>query len=167
MIAADGNMPIRQMPSGEHDGPPPTPSLHRRERGWTLHTCVKRSSIPGAGNGLWMCEKAKKGDRIARYYGELIGPEEAMLRKRAGAQYILRVNANQYLDGETFKNQQGCYANDGGPGTGRNHVKLAQGTPNRCPITGVHWVSITTKRTIGDGEKVFVSYGKCVATRIF
>ena len=43
-----------------------------------------------------------------------VGPEEAAARKAAGAQYIVRANAKQFLDAEAHPDQRGRYANDGG-----------------------------------------------------
>ena len=106
--------------------------------------------------GLFMCERARKDDRIARYYGELIGPEEAGKRRAAGAQYIMQANAQQFLDAAAYKNQRGCYANDGGT---RNNARLSK-TVNTCPVTGMHWVSILARKTIQPTREVCVPYGR-------
>ena len=108
--------------------------------------------------GLFMVEKARPGERIARYYGELIDAVETARRRANGAQYIVRINSNQFIDAGNHKNQRGCYANDGGRD---NNAKISVGpTPNRCPVTGEYWVSITAKRAIKAGAEVFVPYGR-------
>ena len=144
------------LPTGEAEGNGVTPSKHKRTPGWPLHTTTGPSHLKGAGTGLFMAEKAKKNERIARYYGELIGPEEAEKRQAAGAQYIVRANAKQYLDAECYPNQRGRYANDGGA---RNNARIST-TLNVCAITGLHWVSILARRAIPSGAEVLVPYGR-------
>ena len=143
------------LPTGAHWGPPPTPWKHKNTAGWTLHTEVRPSQIPGAGDGLFVREKAKKDDRIARYYGELIGPEEAARRRANGAQYLVEANSKQWIDAAEFKQQQGCYANDGGKA---NNARISTKV-NRCGVTGVHWVSVLARKSIKAEGEVFVPYG--------
>ena len=106
--------------------------------------------------GLFTCERVKKDERIARYYGELIGPEETARRRAAGAQYIVRANSKQFLDAEAYVRQRGRYANDGGV---LNNARIST-TVNTCPVTGMHWVSILTRRTIQPGREIYVPYGR-------
>ena len=47
---------------------------------YVLNTEVKQSKQKGAGMGLFMLEKAKKGDQVAIYAGELITQEEVSKR---------------------------------------------------------------------------------------
>ena len=108
------------------------------------------------GLGLFMSEKAKRNDRLARYYGELIGPAEANRRRAAGAQYIVRVNSNQYIDGEGYPQQHGRYANDGGR---KNNAHIGTSI-NKCESTGTHWVSILARKSIKAGHEVYVPYGR-------
>ena len=145
-----------ELPTGEHEGPAPTPSARKRTKGWALHTEVKASQISGAGLGLFMLETAKAGERVARYYGELLGPKEAAIRKAAGSQYILRANSKQFIDAAAHPDQRGRYANDGGK---NNNARIAT-TVNTCPITGMHWVSITARKRIRAGDEVLVPYGR-------
>ena len=145
----------RRLVAGEQAGEPPTSNAHKATRGWTLHTEVKPSRIPGAGDGLYLRERAKSGERIARYYGELIDADEAERRAKAGAQYIVQANARQFIDARHYPEQRGRYANDGGP---NNNAKIATKV-NRCPDTGEYWVSILAKRTIQPDSEVYVPYG--------
>jgi hypothetical protein len=149
----------RQLPTGEHAGTTITPTTHKRTRGWTLHTEVKPSLLCNAGKGLFMRERAKPKDRIARYYGELIGPAEATARIAAGAQYIVQANSKQFIDAARYMCQRGCYANDGGK---KNNAKIAT-TVNRCDVTGEYWVSIIAKKTIKTTAEVYVPYGRSFA----
>ena len=91
-----------------------------------------------------MRERACKDDRVARYYGELIGPQEAARRVAAGTRYIVQANARHFLDAEAVKNQRGCYANDNGP---KNNAHIATKI-NTCPDTGMSWVSVTSTRKL-------------------
>ena len=151
----DTHQPM-QPPTGEHEGTDNTPSEHKQTKGWTLHTEVRPSLLEGAGMGLFMCERAKKGERIARYYGELIGPEETKRRRETGAQYILRASSKQFLDAEAYIHQRGRYANDGGR---KNNARIST-VVNKCPVTGLHWVSILARKTILPGQEVYVPYGR-------
>ena len=146
---------LQRLPTGEQAGTVVTTGAHKRTSGWVLHTYVQPSQLEGAGLGLFMREKAKKNDRLARYYGELIGPEEADRRKAAGAQYIVRANSKQYIDAQGYPQQRGCYANDGGP---RNNARIAT-TVNKCATTGECWVSVLARKGIKPDGEVYVPYG--------
>ena len=145
----------KRLVTGEQAGELPTSNAHKGTRGWTLHAEVRPSHIPGAGDGLFVKEKAKKGERIARYYGELIDAEEAEKRIKAGAQYIVQANAKEFIDAQDYPQQRGRYANDGGI---RNNAKIATKI-NKCPDTGEYWVSILAKKTIQPNSEVYVPYG--------
>ena len=55
---------------------------------YVLNMEVRESKQKGAGMGLFMLEKAKKGDRVAIYAGELITQEEVSKRN---SDYIFQV----------------------------------------------------------------------------
>ena len=64
-----------------------------------MRTQIRPSKIPGAGNGLWLLEKAVEGDVVGRLSGEVIDVDEAAKREQNGeADYILHINENLYLD---------------------------------------------------------------------
>ena len=42
----------------------------------TLRTQIRPSQVPGAGNGLWLEEKAWPGQVVGRFSGEVITAEE-------------------------------------------------------------------------------------------
>ena len=58
------------------DGTPSTARQKSTPR-YALHTIVKRSTIPNAGLGLFMEEEAKRGERVARYSGDVLDAHQA------------------------------------------------------------------------------------------
>ena len=75
------------------DGQPSTSAQKTLPR-YALHTIVKRSTIPGAGLGLFLQEDAKKGDRVARYSGDRLDAYEASI---SNSRYLFQVNKNCLL----------------------------------------------------------------------
>ena len=69
---------------------------------------IKKSGIPGAGDGLYTIKNIKKGDRILEYTGEII---ENKVDDDKFYSYGLTVN-NIIIDAKSTQSQLGRYAND-------------------------------------------------------
>ena len=136
----------------------PSTKRQRRQPGYALKTEVRQSTIPGAGDGLFMLETAKKGDRVAVYFGDRLTAEQA---KNRDSDYIVKVNKNLYLDArDVLESNKGRYVNHGGPGY-TNNARLGSGrTPATCRRTGRPWISIIAQKTIKPGDEIFMPYGK-------
>ena len=136
-------------------GVAPSTKAEKRQPGYALKTEVRPSTIPGAGMGLFMCERARKGERIARYTGEIITTEEA---QRRTSQYILKVNASTAIDAEADMMCAGRWINTC---KGKNNAKPnALGRLTKHQPTGKWYVSIEATKTIKPGEEIFMPYGK-------
>ena len=105
-----------------------------------------------------MLETARKGDRVAAYFGETLTADEAKARD---SDYIVKVNKNLYLDAkDVVEDNKGRYVNYGGPGY-INNARLGSGTTTAvCKKSGRPWISIKATRTIKPGTEILMPYGK-------
>jgi len=116
---------------------------------------VKKSTIPGAGKGLFVNRDVKKGERIIEYLGEIISWKECDIRaERDEGGYVFYVNRNKCIDAFHTPEAYARYANDA---KGLTKIKSVK---NNCQYeiykkTG--WISAT--KNIKSGSEVFVSYG--------
>ncbi|MBL0342648.1 MAG: SET domain-containing protein [Bacteroidetes bacterium] len=117
---------------------------------------VKKSTLPGAGKGLFTEKDIKKGKNVCEYEGELITWADAIERNDVGkGGYVYYINKNACIDAFDFKETFGRYANDAA-GVGRvnghrnNAVYHEKGKK----------VFIRATRNIQAGSEVFVSYGR-------
>ncbi|MCW3101808.1 MAG: hypothetical protein JWO09_248 [Bacteroidetes bacterium] len=116
---------------------------------------VKKSTLPGAGKGLFTKRDIKKGERFVEYHGEII--TEAELDKRAEKDiygYAFYVSKNKCIDAYYTPEHLARYANDA-----KGIVKI-KGIKNNCCYTIYKrsgWIE--AERDIKAGEEIFVSYG--------
>lgn len=59
---------------------------------------VKRSTIPGAGLGLFATKKLPKGSEVDEYRGKMLNEEQ--IDNKANTDYVFRINQNKYIDAE-------------------------------------------------------------------
>jgi SET domain-containing protein len=116
---------------------------------------VKRSSLPGAGKGLFAKRDFKKGERIIEYGGEII--TESELNKRAENNvygYSFYINSRRVIDAFYTPNELARYANDA------KGLFRKEGLKNNCSyVIYNHRCWIQAERPIKAGEELFVSYG--------
>jgi len=129
----------------------------RKQPAYALNTTVQKSTIPGAGNGLFMREKAVQGDRIAIYAGKVLTAIEA---SKSSSQYIVQIAKDKFLDASEVLGRNGRYINHSGPGSKSNAKISASRRLFTDPKTGQPYVSIFATRTIKPGEEVLMHYGK-------
>ena len=116
---------------------------------------VKKSTIPGAGKGLFTLCDIKKGELILEYLGEII--TEAECDKRAEKDeygYIFYISKKKCVDAFNTPEALARYANDA------NGLTKIKGIRNNC----CYEVSkqrgwIKAEKNIKAGEEIFVSYG--------
>jgi uncharacterized protein len=115
---------------------------------------VKRSTIPGAGKGLFTTKPIPKGAKIVEYKGEIFKWKEVDDRNGTNG-YIYYVNRYHVIDARKTKDVLARYANDA-----KGPVK-AEGVRNNCTynIEGVR-VFIFAMRDIPAGSEILVGYGK-------
>ncbi len=116
---------------------------------------VRKSSIPGAGKGLFTKVDLKKGERIIEYLGEII--TEAELDKRAEKDifgYAFFVSKKKCIDAYYMPEALARYANDA------KGITRVKGINNNCCYE--IWKNrgwIKAEKNIKAGEEIFVSYG--------
>ena len=118
---------------------------------------VKKSLIPNSGLGLFAVDPFdsthkhvlfKKGEKIAKYYGEIIDKDELINRyEDKTPPYVIGISNNRYEDG-AVKRGIGSLAN-----TLPNH--------NNATIS-IHngYASLKCSKNIKNGDEIYLSYGK-------
>ena len=118
---------------------------------------IKQSTIPNAGEGLFLKEAAIHDEAIARYSGVLMSEEEA---KKAASSYTVKIAANKYLVAEAGRDWEGCKANCARKARKICNARFAaNGRCNVCSKTGKHWIKIFAVGDIGPDTEVLPDYG--------
>ncbi len=118
------------------------------------HLVVKRSTLKGAGKGLFTTKEIPRGKKIVEYKGKITTWKEVDDRKGLNA-YIYYVTRQHVIDARTTKEALARYANDA------KGLLRVEGITNNCTyiIEGVK-VYIKAMRHIPAGSELFVGYGK-------
>src|SRR5581483_8703308 len=107
--------------------------------------CIATSMIPYAGKGLFALSLISKGTIITRYQGEHLTKEQYALRyPEGGAQYVLQLSSNVYIDGRDVESF-GRYANTN--------------TKSKCNAIFTKTGNIKATKRIKINEEIFVYYG--------
>lgn len=115
---------------------------------------IRKSTLPGAGKGLFTRRFIPKGTRIAEYKGKISTWKEVQHDEGSNA-YIYYVNRNHVIDAGSDKRSVARYANDA---RGLQRVK---GISNNALYTeeGLR-VFIEAKKDIPAGSEILVDYGR-------
>jgi uncharacterized protein len=115
---------------------------------------VKRSTIPGSGQGLFTKKTILKGSKIVEYKGRVSSWKEADHRNGENG-YVYYVKRYHVVDALPFKNALARYANDA---KGLSRVK---GINNNSEYVeeGLK-VFIVSKKEIPKNGEILVGYGK-------
>jgi uncharacterized protein len=115
---------------------------------------VKKSTIPGAGKGLFTKRFISKGSRIAEYKGKISTWKDVDDRKGLNA-YIYYVNRNHVIDSSKNTKNFARYANDARGSAGG--IKLM----NNCKyVIEECRVFLESKKDISPNSELLVGYGK-------
>lgn len=115
---------------------------------------VKRSTLKGAGKGLFTTLDIPRGKKIVEYKGRVTTWRDVDSREGMNG-YIYYVNRNHVIDAQPAKGAMARYANDA-----RGIVRSA-GINNNCTyIIEGHKVFIQSLRNIPAGSEILVGYGK-------
>ena len=115
---------------------------------------VKRSRLPGAGNGLFAKRFIPKGMLIVEYKGRITTWKDVEHHEGSNG-YIYYVKRNHVIDASRTRSALARYANDA-RGLGR-----VKGLYNNAEYVEVgHKVFIKSTKDIEAGEEIFVAYGK-------
>ncbi|MCC7400234.1 MAG: SET domain-containing protein [Chitinophagaceae bacterium] len=119
-----------------------------------IRLVVKRSSLPGAGKGLFTKSLIPAGTRIVEYKGRITTWKEVKASESEN-NYIFYVNRNYVINAEPFKKLPGRYANDS------RGLRKIRGVRNNSVYVVVNGkVFIEATRDIFPGEEIFVDYGR-------
>jgi len=125
-----------------------------RKRIDPANVCVKKSTLPGAGKGLFARAALFKGERIIEYKG-LITTFKKVQDNPVFNPYVYFVNNNHVIDAMAFPDSLGRYAND------------AEGMITRPGCVNNARFVVENKRVfmealadIPAGAEIFVAYGK-------
>lgn len=115
---------------------------------------VKRSTIPGAGKGLFTRKPIPKGTRIVEYKGKISSWKDADHRN-GGNGYIYYVKRYHVIDALPRKNALARYANDA-----RGISRIKGITNNSEYLEDGLKVYITATKNIPANTEILVGYGK-------
>jgi SET domain-containing protein len=115
---------------------------------------IRKSTLPGAGRGLFTRKFIGKGTRIVEYIGEILTWKEVekMADDRNG--YVFYVNSKHVIDAWNYKKALARFANDA---KGVTRVKGIW--TNAEYIVHKKRCYITAYRDIPAGSEIFVEYG--------
>lgn len=114
---------------------------------------VKKSTLEGAGKGLFTTVDIPKGTRIVEYKGEVMTWKEA--QKNVDNGYIFFISNQRVINALNHKEELGRYANDA---SGLTRVKGL--TNNAEYVIEKGKAYIDAKKAIPKGSEIFVSYSK-------
>jgi SET domain-containing protein len=117
---------------------------------------VKKSSIKGAGDGLYTTKEIKKGDKVASYTGEKKTRQEY---DQNISGYGVEITKQMILDARSTQTGLGRYVND---------CRAANKRRGECKGNNARFtvdrksdsVSVKATKRIKAGEEVFLSYGR-------
>ena len=120
---------------------------------------VQRSTIPGAGLGLFLHEPAKHGEQIARYSGDLLTHEQAMA---SSSEYIVKISADLYMCAEGTHHWEGKRANCARKAGRVVNARLLLCKPKYCEKAQRWWlpmVAVGDIVPVDDGIEILTDYG--------
>jgi hypothetical protein len=115
---------------------------------------VKRSTLKGAGKGLFTKKPIPKGARIVEYKGKISAWKDVNDRNGLNG-YIYYVNRNHVIDAWNHKKALARYANDA-----RGPIRTVGITNNAEYDTEGLKVYIFATKNIPAGSEILVGYGK-------
>ena len=115
---------------------------------------VKKSTIPGAGNGLFTLKNIKKGDRIIEYTGEIIDNDKD---DNELSIYGIGISNDKIIDAKSTQSELGRYSNDCRKESRRK--KQCKNNNARFEDDGNDRVYLVATKRIRIGEEIFTDYG--------
>lgn len=115
---------------------------------------VKRSTLKGAGKGLFTTKDIPRGKKIVEYKGKIVKWKDVDSKDGLNG-YIYYVSRDHVIDAWPAKEALARYANDA------KGIVRTEGLNNNCTyrIEGLR-VFIYSMRNITAGSELFVGYGK-------
>ena len=118
------------------------------------HLVVKKSTLKGAGKGLFTTKDIPRGTKIVEYKGKVTSWKEVDDKKGLNG-YIYYVNRDHVIDASETKDALARYANDA------RGIVRSEGLRNnsKYAIEGLR-VYIVALKDIPAGSEILVGYGK-------
>lgn len=119
---------------------------------------VMRSTIPGAGMGLFATRAFKKGERIGKYTGEVLTLEDVVRRygsDRATAPYVVQASPSVFIDAAAHRPAV-AYVNHNRDECNCEYISAHRGGNALVSRFGV---DVLATRDIEPGEELFANYG--------
>ena len=115
---------------------------------------IKKSTLPGAGKGLFTKKLIPKGTRIVEYKGKVTTWKEVDHHDGLNA-YIFYINRNHVIDASRHTNSLARFANDA------KGSKKSSGLINNCKyVVDGSKVFLESKKEILPDEEILAGYGK-------
>ena len=115
---------------------------------------IKKSTLPGAGKGLFTKKIIPKGTRIVEYKGKVTTWKEVDHLDGLNA-YIFYIDRNHVIDGSKHKKAFARFANDA------KGSKKGSGLNNNCKyVVDGSKVFLESKKEILPNEEILAGYGK-------
>ena len=115
---------------------------------------IKKSTLPGAGKGLFTKKTIPKGTRIVEYKGKVTTWKEVDHLDGLNA-YIFYINRNHVIDGSKHKKAFARFANDA------KGSRKGSGLINNCKyVVDGSKVFLESKKEILPDEEILAGYGK-------
>ncbi len=115
---------------------------------------IKKSTIAGAGKGLFTKKFIPKGSRIAEYKGKISTWKDVDHHEGLNA-YIYYINRHHVIDSSKYKNNLARYANDAkGSENGGKLMNNCRFVIDECRVF------LESKRDIPPRSELLVGYGK-------
>jgi uncharacterized protein len=118
------------------------------------HLIVKKSSLPGAGKGLFTKKIIPKGTRIIEYKGKVTTWKEVDNRDGLNA-YIFYINRNHVIDASKYKNSFARFVNDA-----KGSKKKSESINNCKYVVDELRVFLESKKEIAANQEILAGYGK-------
>lgn len=115
---------------------------------------IDKSTIPGAGKGLFTREAIKKGTRIIEYKGKIRTWKEVSEGTVFNG-YVFYISDDRVIDGKTYKKSLARYANDA-----KGLTKQKDIVNNTEYTTEDGKVYVDAIKNIPAGGEILVAYGK-------
>lgn len=123
----------------------------------TKRCVIKKSTIEGAGLGLFVMEPVKIGERVAIYSGKELDSVHAFFSK---SKYLVQISKNVFLDAQDDTFGLGKFINCGNRAKKEVNARLGSKTTyNVDAATGIKWISVICTKEIKKGDEVFIDYG--------
>ena len=122
---------------------------------------IKESTIPDAGNGLFLLEFTRRNERITFYSGKHLVASQA---RNSDSQYIVQISKNNFLDAKGPDHCAGKFINCGRKAKRKINARLSGSSRfTVCKKTHMKWISVFAtcdiNASVSHPVEIFMDYG--------